>query len=160
MAYSVLRTTSIWRVRKFPRNLSRMVLKKRGGTIPNTIDLTSPEMTGRKSDPGHRNKLPSETMTHDFSASRPRWLLRDAGISSALLSCGAVWVIGKTATSGSVPSSWSTTSTMAQGRSFTPSSRPAVASRFSQIGIANNQAWNRGGPCHGFQSFSMSSRCS
>lgn len=137
-----------------------MDLKKRGGTVPNTIDATSPKMAGRKSGPGQRNKLPSETITHDFWASRPRWLLSGAGISTASLSCGAVWGDRQDGHERLYDFILVNHEHYCARTIFHAFFAASCGFTLPQIGIADDQARNRRGPCHGFQSFSISLRCS
>jgi hypothetical protein len=81
-------------------------------------------MLGRKSGPGHVNRLASVRLTQDREESSPKRFFVAGGISKARAGLfGGVWVIGKTVTISS-PSNSCTTRMMAQGRSLTPSSCP------------------------------------
>lgn len=104
-------------------------LVKPGGNIPSTgVDLFSRD-AGLRSGPGHSNSLVSASMTHDFASSSPMRNLVGNGISiAAARSWGARVVMGRTRTINA-PSMLRTISTIAHGRSFEPSSNPAVASR-------------------------------
>jgi len=83
---------------------------------------------GRKSGPGQSKRLASLKITQDRASSKPRRRFTSIGISTARWSsAGGEWVIGRTVT-GRAPSRSSAVRTMAQGRSFRPSSRPSSCS--------------------------------
>ena len=100
--------------------------------------------TSRRSGLGQMNALASEITIQDrspSSPSRPRRVLVVAGISTASSSfSGGVCVMGRTSTCCSLASS-TTAITIAQGRSFNPSSHPCSCSRFGvRVGFVQKVA--------------------
>jgi hypothetical protein len=124
---SVLRTIRMGPRARQSRKASRMRSNSSFGNRPNTKD-PSPASSGRRSGPGHRNKLNSLTTTQQGSRCKPSRARVAVGISTPAPSTSGLFeVIGSTATS-SVPSSRRMSITTAQGLSFAPSSWPRSCS--------------------------------
>ena len=103
---------------------ARTSRKKLAGSRPNATVSGLSGARGRKSGPGQANVLASLTTIHERSTSSPRRRSVSGGISTAATSApGGLWVTGTTVTI-SQPSSSRAANTIAQGRSFTPSSWP------------------------------------
>ena len=130
--YSVRTMRADFSSRSRSKNLSRTWAKRRGGNGPYATVEASPSGRGLRSAPGQTNSFASVITIQDRSASRPRRFFVSMGTSTVLLgSEGRVCVIGTTRTYFS-PFSSVTTNTTAQGRSFTPSSRPCSCSIFQR----------------------------